>query len=105
MAKSEKHINEAQSNVHKEPKAESRMGGARGRGSDVGNEKHADLHGTQLDGSRAEGFERPELRGGLGGAVEELHRQHPHKHNDHGPHHGTTTHIRHEPLHGMKPGR
>ena len=72
MAKSEKHINEAQANVHREPRAESRRGGSHGKGSDVGNESKANLKGTQLGGSRAEGFERPELKGGLGGAVEEL---------------------------------
>jgi hypothetical protein len=39
----------------------------------------------------------------LRGAVEELYKQHPHKYDDHGPHHGTSDHIRHEPLHGMRP--
>jgi hypothetical protein len=39
----------------------------------------------------------------LRGAVHELHEQHPEKHHDRGPHHGKEHHIRHEPLHGLKP--
>src|SRR5258708_23801501 len=39
----------------------------------------------------------------LSHAVGELHKQHPHKYHEHGPHHGTTDHVRHEPLHGLKP--
>ena len=101
MAKSEGRINRAQSDVHREPRDKSVTGASRGHGSDVGNETKADLKGTQLGGSRAEGAESmPHMgnKGHLGHAVAELHRQHPHKHNDHGPHHGTTTHIRHEPV-------
>lgn len=56
----------------------------------VGNERRADVRGTQEGGSAAEA-------GGLKGAVNELRSQHPHAYDDHGPHHGTTTHIRHEP--------
>jgi hypothetical protein len=71
-------------------------------GSEVGNETKAEVRRTQDGGSRAEARDsRPELRsGGMGlkGASEELHRQHPHEYHDHGPHHGTTTHIRHEPV-------
>jgi hypothetical protein len=58
-----------------------------------GNERKADMKGA-LDGG-----------GDLGGAVRELHKQHPYEYDDHGPHHGTDDHIRHERLHGMKPGR
>jgi len=36
--------------------------------------------------------------GGLSGAVAELKTQHPIEHYDHGPHHGTSSHIRHEPV-------
>ena len=103
MAKSEGRINRAQENVHKEPSARSRMGGSHEHGSDVGNEKKADVRGVQEGGSAAEARGSVLHTGGLKGATGELHRQHPHKHNDHGPHHGTSTHIRHEPLHGMKP--
>lgn len=35
---------------------------------------------------------------GIGGASAELRKQHPIAHHDHGPHHGTTHHIRHEPV-------
>lgn len=38
----------------------------------------------------------------LHGAIKELHTQHPHDYSDHGPHHGTSDHVRHMPLHGMK---
>jgi hypothetical protein len=60
----------------------------------VGNETKADMKGAQ------EG--QPTDKNPLHGAVKELHSQHPHHYSDHGPHHGTKTHIRHEPLHGMK---
>lgn len=110
MAKSEGKINRAQEDVHREPRVKERLGGSHGRGSDVGNETRADLKGTQLGGSRreAEGavvhtHEGHGMAGHLGHAVEELHRQHPHHHHDHGPHHGGTEHVRHEPLHGMRP--
>lgn len=56
----------------------------------VGNEKRADVRGAQMGGDKAEG---------LGGAMRELHEQHPIKHFDHGPHHGTDHHMRHEPMH------
>lgn len=36
---------------------------------------------------------------GMRGAVAELHSQHPHAHDDHGPHHGGTEHVRHKPYH------
>ena len=39
----------------------------------------------------------------LAGAIAELHAQHPIDYDDLGPHHGGNTHIRHEPLHGLKP--
>lgn len=66
----------------------------------VGNERKADVKGTQEGGSMAEARG---TRGALSGAMHELHSQHPHEHHDHGPHHGTKDHIRHEPLHGMRP--
>jgi hypothetical protein len=39
----------------------------------------------------------------LGGAVDELHSQHPYKHSDLGPHHGKSHHDRHETLAGLHP--
>jgi hypothetical protein len=59
----------------------------------VGNEKKADMHGA-LEGSPTQG---------LRGAVDELKKQHPERYDDLGPHQGSTAHIRHVPLHGMKP--
>lgn len=61
----------------------------------VGNERKADVRGAQDGGSAAEA-------GGLSHAMKELHEQHPIAHHDHGPHHGTDHHLRHEPMHGMK---
>lgn len=64
----------------------------------AGPEKHADVKGAQEGGSFAENSPT-----GLSGAMHELHSQHPHKHHDHGPHHGTKDHVRHMPLHGLRP--
>lgn len=50
----------------------------------VGNERKADVAGAQQGGSLAE-------------AGAELRGQHPHGYADHGPHHGTSEHIRHKP--------
>ncbi len=69
-------------------------------GSEVGNERHADVRGAQEGGSRAEASHNP-----LTHAVRELHEQHPIHYADDGPHHGTDHHIRHEPMHGLHPGR
>ncbi len=63
-----------------EPKAGHKAPAAAKGGSEVGNETRADTAGT-----------------GLGGAVAELHSQHPIPYHDHGPHHGTTHHQRHKP--------
>lgn len=70
----------------------------------VGNERKADVKGVQEGGSAAEAAGNM-IHEGLKGAVKELHEQHPHEYHEHGPHHGTTTHMRHEPMHGMKPSR
>ena len=40
---------------------------------------------------------------GVKEAVAELHRQHPYKYYDAGPHHGTDDHKRHESLGGLRP--
>lgn len=69
----------------------------------VGNERKADVRGTQEGGSAAEARGSVMHSGGLGGAMKELHEQHPIAYHDHGPHHGHEHHVRHEPLHGMKP--
>jgi hypothetical protein len=74
--------------------------GDRGSGSDVGNERKADVRGAQEGGSRAEGCCGSTH---LGHAVKELHSQHPHGHMDRGPHHEWRGKVRHEPLHGMTP--
>lgn len=43
----------------------------------------------------APGASAPAMGSILGSAVSELNAQHPIPHYDHGPHHGTTHHIRH----------
>ena len=76
---------------HDKPAASAAM-----RASDVGNETKADMKGALLG--------QPTDGNPLCAAKHELHSQHPHHYSDHGPHHGTKSHVRHEPLHGMKPG-
>lgn len=56
----------------------------------VGNEAKADVRGAQMG--------QPEDGNPLRGATRELHSQHPHQYHEHGPHHGTRDHIRHEPV-------
>lgn len=63
------------------------------RAAGVGDEKKADMRGA-IDGS-------PTDKNPLRGAMRELHEQHPHAYHEHGPHHGTKDHIRHEPMHGL----
>lgn len=89
-----------------EPKriVSSKPAGAKG-GSEVGNETKADMS-VMKGGSKAEAANSPIGPGNtkLSHAVKELHDQHPIHYSDHGPHHGTDHHVRHEPLHGMKSG-
>lgn len=40
---------------------------------------------------------------GLKSAVDDLYKQHPQGYDSHGPHHGTQDHVRHQPLHGLRP--
>ena len=92
---------EPHSKVHEAPAA------VKG-GSEVGNERKAEVKRVQEGGSRAEaGGSVPHMSGPgethLRHAMHELHDQHPIHHSDHGPHHGKDHHIRHVPLHGMKP--
>lgn len=94
MGGKESEINRAQES---EPKG--RVGHA-APAAGVGQERKAEVRQTQEGGSAAEAANNP-----LRGAVQHLHREHPHAHSDHGPHHGTTDHITHMPLHGMKPGK
>jgi hypothetical protein len=61
----------------------------------VGGETKAEM--SEAFGSNP-GMEKNPLRG----AVTELAKQHPIAHDDHGPHHDTDHHLRHEPLHGLK---
>lgn len=59
----------------------------------VGRETPVSPRVVQEGGSAAEAAGNP-----LRGAMDELHRQHPHHYSDHGPHHGTSEHRRHEGL-------
>lgn len=67
---------------------------AGGKKHEAGAERKPDMKGA-LGGS-------PEDGSVLHGAVKHLHSEHPIAHDDHGPHHGGSHHIRHEPLHGMR---
>ena len=64
----------------------------------VGNETKADIAGAQ-GSSPSSVVSNTSLRH----AVDALHKAHPIKHDDLGPHHGTNHHDRHVPLHGLKP--
>lgn len=61
------------------------------RTGSVGSERPVNPASVQLGGSAAE------AGGALKGAMRELHAQHPIAHDDLGPHHGRTDHIRHKP--------
>lgn len=65
----------------------------------VGSEKPASPKVVQGGGSVAEA---KGVRASLGAATAELRSQHPYRHDDHGPHHGGTAHVRHRPH--VKPG-
>lgn len=66
-----------------------------------GRDKAATGSGTNAVGGESGAGLKKAITGqptdGLRGAVSELHSQHPIAHHDHGPHHGKTHHIRHEP--------
>lgn len=70
----------------------------------AGPEKKHNLKGAQL-GQPTDNMPIGPGHTGLSGATRELKAQHPIAYSDHGPHHGTTHHVRHQPLHGMKPGK
>lgn len=79
----------------KEPKSGHDKPAGKTHGSAVGPERKDDMKGAQMG--------QPEDKNPLKGATRELHEQHPHGYDEHGPHHGTKDHIRHQPLHGLKP--
>jgi hypothetical protein len=56
----------------------------------VGNEMKADMKGALMG--------EPEDKNPLRSASHELKAQHPIEYHDHGPHHGTDHHVRHEPV-------
>lgn len=51
----------------------------------------------KMASSDAGSMDSANMAGAFSGAVAELKSQHPHAHYEHGPHHGTTAHIRHKP--------
>ena len=65
-----------------------------------GAESKADMSGA-FAGKPAVGVARQLST--LSGAMSELKDSHPVQYYDHGPHHGTAHHRRHEPLAGMNP--
>ena len=56
----------------------------------VGNETKADM-AEAMNG-------QPTDKNPLRGAMQELHSQHPHAYDDHGPHHNDMSHNRHKPM-------
>jgi hypothetical protein len=97
----ERRMNRAEEDVHKMPKA-----GGRPHTAGVGSERPVSPSVDQLGGPKAEarGSVIHDNEGRLGHAMHELKSQHPHHHMDRGPHHGGHEHIRHEPMHGLRPG-
>lgn len=63
--------------------------------STVGPETKADMAGAMHG--------QPTDKNPLHGAIKELGAQHPQSYDDHGPHHGTSDHVRHEKLGGLRP--
>lgn len=89
--KGQSEINAAASRVRAgtEP-PKSRPGGDKGTGSDVGNERKADMSGAL--------YGKPTDKNPLHGAIKELGAQHPYRYDDHDPHHNDSSHIRHKPM-------
>lgn len=84
-------------------KEEGPMRGAQGAISAMagpGPEKPVSPRRVQEGGSAASAAG---TRGSLSTAVGHLHSEHPIKHDDHGPHHGGSTHVRHAP--GIRPNK
>ena len=71
-----------------------------GPAANAGQERRADMGGAGAGGGIV--MSGPT---GLKAAMSELQTQHPEKYSDMGPHQGGSSHIRHMPLHGMKPGK
>lgn len=67
----------------------------------VGSERPASPKVVQEGGSAAEA---KGLKASLSTAVGHLHSEHPKAHNDRGPHHGGSDHIRHAPAVGPNKG-
>lgn len=68
--------------------------------SKVGNETKANMRGTGL---RSGGGGSTVGSSSLGKAAGALKAEHPHQYNALGPHHGTSDHVRHERLGGLRP--
>jgi hypothetical protein len=84
-----------QGEINRAQKEEPRVAKGRPSHGSPGPEKHYNKAAFS-DAGKKEGA-------ALGRAVNELHEQHPKKHDERGPHHGGSTHDRHEPLHGLHP--
>jgi len=78
-----------EASMNKAAAAEPKSGHHKPASGGPGPEKKANMSGAFGSGNGS---------GGLKGAINELKTQHPIKHDDHGPHHGGTDHIRHKPM-------
>lgn len=76
-----------------QPKMPGRGTPAAKSGAGPGPETKADMKGAGVMGGGSS----------LGAACGELMKQHPQRHDDLGPHHGTMDHVRHAALGGMRP--
>ncbi len=110
MAKGKENMmNRAEESIHKGSSVVREKPAASRGESEVGNERKAEVNRVQIGGSRAEAWgsvlSDPDREPkGLKGAVAELHKQHPHHHSAGGVH-GTSDHIRHEHLGGLRPSK
>ncbi len=113
MAKGKENMmNRAEESIHKGGSVVREKPVASRGGSEVGNERKAEVKAVQEGGSRAEARgsgPHDDMNGHVGNtklshAVAELHKQHPHHHSAGGIH-GTSEHIRHEPMHGLRPSK
>lgn len=93
-------MNRAQENVHKGAGDDRKnaSGAKKGNKAESNAGKWSPAETREAIDTSNPGTEKNPLRG----AGNELRRQHPIAHDDHGPHHGKDHHLRHEPLHGLK---
>lgn len=86
-------MNAAAGEMPKMPGRGTPAGKPGGAKANAGPERKADMAGAGVMGGGSS----------MGAACGELMKQHPQRHDDLGPHHGTMDHVRHAALGGMRP--